>query len=126
VIIGHRYGWQAPVSIFTYLAGSTYLVEVIFPVFKSWRENGKKMAESYGLYRRPVFPSFLRFSIEMQKLPLFSCIFKEMKKKRSAMTRLGEKAEAVATLQGAWRELQILTGKFATHMDDCVCPQATC
>jgi hypothetical protein len=36
------------------------------------------------------------------------------------MTRLGEKAEAVATLQGAGRELQILTAKFATHMDDCV------
>jgi hypothetical protein len=47
-------------------------------------------------------------------------------KTASAMTRLGEKAEAVATLQGAGRELQILTGKFATHMDDCVCPQATC
>ena len=82
-------GAAAPVSIFAYLVGSTYLVEVIFPVFKSWRLNHAKMAASFGLYR-------------------------------SAMTRLGEKAEAVATLQGADREMAIVRGKFATHMDDCV------
>lgn len=72
------YGWQAPISILAYLAGSTYLVEVIFPVFATWRSCHKKMAESFGFYR-------------------------------SAMTRLGEKAEAVATLQGAQREIAIVT-----------------
>ena len=83
------YGWQAPVSIIAYLAGSTYLVEVAFPVFETWRACHKKMAASFGSYR-------------------------------SAMTRLGEKAEAVATLQGTAREIEIVRTKFGEHMHHCV------
>ena len=36
------------------------------------------------------------------------------------MTRLGEKAEAVATLQGTAREIEIVRTKFGEHMHHCV------